>query len=90
MTSVSIRHRVGRIWYQGLPSEDHIRVFTYRALRGLVRLHDFNIIETQGLTASDGTDSPFPLPIRIAERAIALVPAFSHTIQLVMKKQTHV
>ncbi len=87
MTSVSIRHRVGRICYQGLPAEDHIRVFTYRALRDLVRLHDFNIIEIQGLTASDGTDSPFPLPIRIAERAIALVPAFSHTIQIVINKR---
>jgi SAM-dependent methyltransferase len=87
MTSVSIRHRVGRIWYQGLPAEDHIRVFTYRALRDLVHLHDFNIIEIQGLTASDGTDSPFPLPIRIAERVIALVPAFSHTIQIVIKKR---
>ncbi len=86
MTSVSTRHQVGRIWHKGLPVEDHIRVFTFRAFKELVRLHDFQIIETQSLTASDGSDPPFPLPIRIVERTIALVPSFSHTIQIVINK----
>jgi methionine biosynthesis protein MetW len=86
MTSVSIRHQVGRMWHKGLPAEDHIRVFTYRAFIELIHIHNFKILKIQGLTASDGSDPPFPFPVRLIERTIALVPSCSHTIQIAMKK----
>ena len=86
MTAVSLRHIVGRVGYRGLHGPDHIRAFTFRAFKELVLLHGFRVPETQGLTASDGSDPPFPLPIRLVERAIALIPSFAHTVQLVLAK----
>jgi SAM-dependent methyltransferase len=87
-TSVSLRHNAGRPFE--LSSEilgDHIRVFTYRALRDLVRLSKFEIIETQG--------SPSVLPerksflistLRLFDRLLSRFPSLSQGILLVCKK----
>ncbi len=58
-TAVSFRYEVGRPRF--LASEgarlDHLRVFTYGALRELLRLHRFRILEVTGSSLMDGFDA---------------------------------
>lgn len=58
-TAVSFRHEVGRPRFlsSGGARLDHLRVFTYGALRELLRLHHFRILEVTGSSLMDGFDA---------------------------------
>jgi methionine biosynthesis protein MetW len=54
-TSVSFRHEVGRPQFLvgGYGCRDHLRVFTFRALRDLLTVRGFRIVECQGCNLTD-------------------------------------
>jgi hypothetical protein len=54
-TSVSPHHEVGRPGFlvSDWGCRDHLRVFTYRAIRELVRQHDFELLSAAGVDIAD-------------------------------------
>jgi len=54
-TSVSFRHEVGRPKFLvgAYGCRDHLRVFTYRALRELLSVHDFTVVDVAGVSLSE-------------------------------------
>ncbi|MDP2937381.1 MAG: class I SAM-dependent methyltransferase [Dehalococcoidia bacterium] len=54
-TSVSFRHEVGRPKFLvgDYGCRDHLRVFTYRALRELLSVHDFTVVDVAGVSLSE-------------------------------------
>jgi SAM-dependent methyltransferase len=70
-TGVSFRYRVGHPKFLGTGgTTEHVRVFTYRALVELLRLHGFLVLETVGIGIRDAV--PWPSP-PLAVRAIGPV-----------------
>jgi methionine biosynthesis protein MetW len=53
-TGVSFRHEVGRpkSLVTDYGCRDHLRVFTYKALKELIRLHEFTVIDATGVRLS--------------------------------------
>lgn len=74
-TAVSFRHEVGRPGFlsSGGARLDHLRVFTYGALRELLGLHHFRILEVTGSSLMDGFDASSLKSIR-GFLALALSP----------------
>lgn len=72
-TGVSFRHRVGHPKFLGTGgTTEHVRVFTYRALAELLKLHGFLVLETVGVGIRDAVHWPSP---PLAVRAIGPVDA---------------
>lgn len=83
-TEVSLKYNVGKLRPK---SEEyhlsgHIRVFTCRALKELIKLHGFKILKIAGTPAA----APFPFPFNIAEKISALVPSLSSSLLFVVRK----
>lgn len=95
-TAVSFRYEVGRPKF--LSSEgarlDHLRVFTYRALRELLTFHRFRILEFAGSPLMDGFDSSSMKSARGVlarvlsplDAVLSRVPAFSSGIIVAFTK----
>jgi len=72
-TGVSFRHRVGHPRFLGTGgTTEHVRVFTYRALVELLKLHGFLVLETAGVGIREAVHWPSP---PLAVRAIGPVDA---------------
>lgn len=89
-TSVSLKHNVGR------PFEvsdeilgDHIRVFTYRAMRELLGLSKFEIVEVQGTTSVlPEKKNLFLSVVRLMDRILSKFPSLSQGFIFVSRKKT--
>ena len=91
-TGVSFRYRVGHPRFLstgGTP--EHIRVFTYRALVQLLKLHGFVVVETAGITIAETVHWPSPplavRAIRPVDALFSRLPSFSAGIAVAMKKR---
>jgi methionine biosynthesis protein MetW len=87
-TYVSIRYTVGRLLPGGNaePQGEHIRVFSTRALRGLLKIHGFTILKTLGATCIYTKRHPLLSLAIIPERIFTLFPSLSSVIIVVFKK----
>jgi len=68
-TSVSFRHEVGRPKFlvSDYGCRDHLRVFTLKALKELLKLHNFRILEVKGTALGEaipGVKDPSSSPLR--------------------------
>lgn len=87
-TSVSLRHNVGRIFeVDGEILGDHIRVFTYRALRELVALSKFEIVEITGTSSVlPKKKSWFFSIVWLMDRILSKKPSLSQGLILTCRK----
>lgn len=85
---VSTRYNVGKFpirgRFEGPEQADHIKVFTLRGLKELLRIYDFRIIQILGFPLTDYF--PFPFPLNIAERILSLSPSLSLGVIYVLSK----
>ena len=85
---VSTRYNVGKLpirgRYEGPEQADHIKVFTYWALKELLRIYNFKIIKVLGYPQTD--QFPFPFPLNIMERILSLSPSLSLGVIYVLSK----
>lgn len=83
-TEVSLRHNVGKLRAKPkrFPMSGHIRVFTPRALRELVVIHGFRVVQLRGASAY----LSFPFPANMVERVSTLVPSVSSHLVLTIRK----
>ncbi len=91
-TGVSFRHRVGHPRFLGTGgTTEHVRVFTYRALVELLKLHGFLVLETTGVGIQDAVHWPAPpLAVRAIGPVDALfsrLPSLSAGVAVAMRKQ---
>ncbi len=81
-TEVSIHHNVGKLTKKGgLTSTGHIRGFTYRSLRELLKEHNFIIIKAFGIH-----DPHIPSPLSLIDRIASLHPSMGSDIVVKFKK----
>lgn len=89
-TSVSLRHNIGRPFK--LDDEilgDHIRVFTYRALREILELNGFDCLVAHGTGSAlpPGKGNYFAQSIRLCDKILARVPSLSQGLALECRKR---
>lgn len=89
-TSVSPEHEgVGKLMLKGNEGQwGHIRVFTIRALKELLKIHSFKIIQTTGCPVSITTSSSGLLTssIKVIDRAMSIFPSLSSRVIVVVEK----
>jgi len=86
---VSLRFNIGRLieHAEGPQSLDHVRVFTLRALKKLLELHNFKILEIKGSTAQLPKRRSLLLKLlSFADRFLALFPSLSYRIIVTAEK----
>lgn len=91
-TQVSFHHPVGRLpFVGGFGAGGHLRVFTLRALKGLVQTHRFRIVAVGGGSISDmDTSARVPSLQRVAapiDRLFTLWPSLSCDMLLALAKE---
>jgi len=82
-TEVSLKyHYVGKLHPKAkdLKASGHIRVFTYRALKDLLKIHGFTLIKTTGIPGV------MPVPLNVADAIFKFVPSLSSDLLLVVVK----
>lgn len=85
MTNPSLRYaNVGKLKSLGEGNGEHIRVFTYRALKDFLNAHDFTIVKSIG--ASHHNPEIFPFPLDILEKITSIFPSLSSNPVFVVKK----
>jgi SAM-dependent methyltransferase len=81
-TEVSIYHNVGKLTTKGgMTSTGHIRGFTYRSLKELLKEHNFIISKAFGVH-----DPHIPTPLNIIDKIASLLPSMSSDIVVMFKK----
>lgn len=75
---------VGKLKSFGSGDGGHIRVFTYRALKDFLTLHNFTIVKSIG--ASYPNPHIFPFPLYVLERIANNFPSLSSNPVFVVKK----
>jgi len=88
LTDVSLRHNVGKLHYTGRPGRGggHIRVFTKRALKELLRLHRFQILELTGVRALEPAYFTPPLYLDLLDTVLSWVPTMPMVLIVVVRK----
>jgi SAM-dependent methyltransferase len=95
-TAVSLRHDVGHMikFYTTLSSSDHIKVFTYRSIIELLKIHQFDIIQTIGVKIPVGPLSLAKMSdkirlksfIEFVDRVLAQFPSLSYAVIVCCRK----
>jgi methionine biosynthesis protein MetW len=89
-TSVSPEHEgAGKLMLKGNEGQwGHIRVFTLRALKELIKIHSFRILQTAGCPVSINTSSSgiFVGGIKVADRVMSALPSLASRIIVVAEK----
>lgn len=89
-TSVSPEHEgAGKLLMKGDEGQwGHIRVFTLRALKELVKIHSFKILSTSGCPVSINTSSSGILSgsIKIMDKAMSSFPSLASRVIVVVEK----
>ncbi|MBI4233164.1 MAG: class I SAM-dependent methyltransferase [Chloroflexi bacterium] len=87
MSSVSLRHNVGRPKFWGSAGCGHIRLFTFCALKELLQQHRFVILGARGEAAAHSWElRRVPLPARLVDGLFALVPSLSADVTFAVRK----
>ena len=84
-----MRFNVGRLieHAEGPQSLDHVRAFTLRALKKLLELHNFKILEIKGSTAQLPKRRSLLLKLlSFADRFLALFPSLSYRVIVTAEK----
>jgi len=83
-TRVSLRHNVGKLKQEtGVDQYQHIRVFTFRALKELLIIHNFSLLKSFG--TYNATD--YPLFITIIANIFSIFPSLSTNVIMIVKKE---
>jgi 2-polyprenyl-3-methyl-5-hydroxy-6-metoxy-1,4-benzoquinol methylase len=81
-TEVSIYHNVGKLTTRGgMTSTGHIRGFTYRSLRELLKEHNFIIKKAFGVH-----DPHIPPPLKFVDRIASLLPSTGSDMVVMFRK----
>jgi hypothetical protein len=87
-TDASLRYaNVGKLKSFGSGDGGHIRVFTYRALKNFLELHNFTIVKSTG--ASYPKPHIFPFPSYLLEMIANHFPSLSSNPVFIVKKMKH-
>jgi methionine biosynthesis protein MetW len=85
---VSTRYNVGKFpirgRFEGPEQAEHIKVFTLRGLKELLRIYNFKINRILGYPLTD--QFPIPFPLNIVERILSLSPSLSLGVIYVLGK----
>lgn len=86
---VSARIHIGRL-YEPIrgqsPDLDHIRLFTLRSLKELLRVHEFKIIKVKGSCAMLPRNMRFRKTLGAADKLFSLFPSLSYRVIVVTRK----
>lgn len=86
-TSVSARMNIGRLYEpDSKQSLDHIRLFTLRSLKELLRIHEFKIIEIKGSSASLPRNIKFRRILGAIDELFSSSPSLSYRVIVVARK----
>jgi len=85
---VSTRYNVGKFpirgRFEGTEQAEHIKVFTLRGLKELLRIYNFKINRVLGYPQTD--QFHFPFPLNIVERVLSRSPSFSLGVIYILSK----
>ena len=87
----SLRYPIGHLYeplyYQEpIPGSDHIKLFTYRSLIQLLKIHNFKVIKTIG-ARSISKKVGFGSLINIIDMLIVRIPSLSHRLVVVCERK---
>src|SRR5213593_1920121 len=82
-TDVSFWHNVGKLRPLVDGSSGHIRVFTLRALKELLVIHNLRPMSIEGSTVA----IPLPFPVNLVERAFSSFPSISSVFVVLTQKE---
>jgi methionine biosynthesis protein MetW len=83
LSEVSLKYNVGKFCANINEVSGHIRLFTFRALKEILKLHNFDVIQT---VYSD-VSNVLPFPANIAEKCLSIIPSFRHSNIFVIRKR---
>lgn len=84
LTNVSLKYDVGKLFRKNMETGckgQHIRVFTLKALKELLKLYGFKIVCVKGATVQE-----LPKIVRIIDRIISLIPSLSMDVVVLAQK----
>lgn len=90
-TNPSLKHVVGHM--SNSPSDgimvtsDHVRVFTLRSLKRLLRIYAFGIFRIIGVHENVPHEIPLSALLNIADRAFSLCPSLSYRVVICSEKR---
>lgn len=86
---VSLKHNIGRAFepQREAQSLDHVRVFTLRSLRHLLRLHSFEIVKVKGSCAMLPEKTRFLEAVHAVDKFFTLFPSLSYRVILICTKK---
>jgi len=87
---VSARLNIGRVYepdYEHAQSLDHIRIFTLRSLKELLKIHGFKISEVKGSCAQLPKNMRFRGLFKSADKLFAKFSGLSYRVVIACKKQ---
>ena len=86
---LSTRYNVGKFpisgRFEGSEQSDHIKVFTLRGLKELLKIYNFKINRIMGSPPTDQHKILFPL--NLVERILSLIPSLSLSVTYVLSKE---
>jgi ubiquinone/menaquinone biosynthesis C-methylase UbiE len=88
---VSVRFNIGRAYEpssEQAQSLDHVRVFTLRSLKELLRIHGFKILAVKGSCAQLPRDMKFKGLFKAIDRFFAKFPSLSYRVIVTCQKAT--
>jgi methionine biosynthesis protein MetW len=80
---VSAKMNIGRVYEpnsEHAQSLDHIRVFTLRSLKELLRIHKFDTVDCKGSCAKLPKNMQFPRLFSAMDKMVSLVPSLSYRV----------
>jgi hypothetical protein len=86
---VSIRFNIGRAYepsFEEAQSLDHVRVFTLRALKELLKIHGFKILAVKGSCAQLPRDMRFKGLFKAIDGFFAKFPSLSYRVVVACQK----
>lgn len=79
---------VGKLLFKGEEGQwGHIRVFTLRALKELVRLHGFTVATVKGCPVTVNSSTKLANLARLADRVLFRFPGIANRVILVLRKK---
>jgi len=84
---VSLNNSVGHLGFSaGGAAPDHIRFFTLRSLKELLKIHKFEILDVKGSCAMLQEDMRFRSFINAVDKVFAMLPSLSFRVIMVARK----
>ena len=84
---VSLNNSVGHLGFSASgAAPDHIRFFTLRSLKELLKLHKFEILEVKGSCAMLPEDMMFKRVVRAVDKFLTMFPGLSYRVIIEARK----